>query len=98
MEDGAALRVLAALRTRDLPQLLAVDIQIGLEGNVSSHVADQSLTRVTQPLTEDILARTRYWQAYYLRHHNTTAPQMKTVLRLRDVSLDLSLTLADTCH
>lgn len=98
MEDVAALRVLAALRARDIPQLLAVNIQTGLEGNVSSHVTDQYLTRVTQPLTEDILARTRYWQAYYLRHHNTPAPQMKAVLRIRDVSLDRSLTLADTCH
>ncbi len=36
---------------------------------------------------DDILGRTRYWQAYYLRHHATPASQLKTVLRMRDVSL-----------
>jgi hypothetical protein len=42
---------------------------------------------VSQPQIDDVLARTRYWQAYYLRHHSTTAPQLKTALQIRDVSL-----------
>jgi len=47
---------------------------------------------------DDILSRTRYWQAYYLRHHGTPAPQLKAVLHMRDVSPLLLLTSADICQ